>query len=209
MVRGPEARRCSYKSERGLEGMRLACFPKGMEAAHVGTSPQGLQAARAIQSVAHVQGVRARLPDHAPAPKHHRMLCDKYLPNGEPVVQAASKLWQQWDVPGGAIKFNHLNGKVLLWRGVPPPETAPPGAASQLPPPPGVAAAADATAPDLTPTVDCFYYRVLARLALRGGRWRGRRRFLVLLQGARVVGATVAVTKHHGRPAHEPIAAPA
>ena len=151
--------------------------------------------------------------DHAPAPKHHRMLCDKYLPNGEPVGQAASKLWQQWDVPGGAIKFNHLNGKVLLWRGVPPPETAPPGAASQLPPPPGVAAAADATAPDLTPTVDCFYYRVLARarvrIALRGGRWRGRRRFLVLLQGARVVGATVAVTKHHGRPAHEPIAAPA
>ena len=72
---------------------------------------------------------------------------------------------------------------------------------------PGVAAAADATAPDLTPTVDCFRARV--RLALRGGRWRGRRRFLVLLQGARVVGATVAVTKHHGRPAHEPIAAPA
>lgn len=60
--------------------------------------------------------------DHIPAQKHYMKLLEQLKP-GEPIVQAVSRMWQKWNVPGGAVRLNHVHGRIELWRGPPPPES--------------------------------------------------------------------------------------
>lgn len=57
--------------------------------------------------------------DHVPAAKHFDTLCSG-LRDGVPVSDIAASHWQRWEVPGGAIRFNHIHGRIQLWRGPPP-----------------------------------------------------------------------------------------
>ena len=71
--------------------------------------------------------------EHVLASKHYQMLGHKYLWDGQPVLVAAAALWQQWDVPSGAIAFNHVHGQVMAWRHVSATHAALPGVASPSP----------------------------------------------------------------------------
>lgn len=64
------------------------------------------------------------LEEHVPAAKHYDCLTRK-LPENVPVSTVAATLWQTWQVPGGAIRFNHLHGRIDIWSG-PPPEPGSP-----------------------------------------------------------------------------------
>ena len=57
--------------------------------------------------------------DHVPGPKHYDML-GRLLPEGVPVVDFAHDMWQEWLVPGGAVRFNHMHGRIDICQGPPP-----------------------------------------------------------------------------------------
>mmetsp|Transcript_80619 Transcript_80619/g.261224 ORF Transcript_80619/g.261224 Transcript_80619/m.261224 type:complete len:942 (+) Transcript_80619:39-2864(+) len=58
---------------------------------------------------------------HVPASKHYDSLCSR-ISDAEPVRSVAKQMWQQWIVPGGAVRFNHIHGRVEVLRGWPPDE---------------------------------------------------------------------------------------
>eukprot|EP00931_Biecheleriopsis_adriatica_P057606 TRINITY_DN34193_c0_g1_i1.p1 TRINITY_DN34193_c0_g1~~TRINITY_DN34193_c0_g1_i1.p1 ORF type:complete len:602 (+),score=105.47 TRINITY_DN34193_c0_g1_i1:55-1860(+) len=74
--------------------------------------------------------------EHVPADKHRKSLYER-LPAGVPVKRVVQDFWQTWAVPGGAIRFNHLMGRVQLGRGRSNPNTwrVASAAASALPSP--------------------------------------------------------------------------
>lgn len=81
--------------------------------------------------------------EHVPAEKHLRALWEK-LPTGKPVVECAKELWQEWTLPVGMIRINHVHGQVWIGRGrtpkappknLPLPQVAAPTQAPQAQPP--------------------------------------------------------------------------
>ncbi|CAJ1411580.1 unnamed protein product [Effrenium voratum] len=60
----------------------------------------------------------ANFAKHLFEARHWQQLCDK-VPDGRPVVASGLCLWQQWDLPDGLVRFNHLHGQVELSRGSP------------------------------------------------------------------------------------------
>ncbi len=69
---------------------------------------------------------------HLPAADHFDALQLK-IAHGVQIVDVATSMWQQWDVPGGAVRFNHIHGRIELWRGVPPEIVVPVTATSPAP----------------------------------------------------------------------------
>lgn len=62
--------------------------------------------------------------EHLPAQKHLRQLQDR-LPTGKPVTELAAQFWQEWILPLGILRFNHLHGQVWICRGKAPRQAKP------------------------------------------------------------------------------------
>ena len=45
----------------------------------------------------------------------------KLFKDGVPLERTRKNAWEQANIPGGAVRFNHLDWQVLMWRGTPPP----------------------------------------------------------------------------------------
>ena len=45
----------------------------------------------------------------------------KLFKDGVPLERTRKHAWEQANIPGGAVRFNHLDWQVLMWRGTPPP----------------------------------------------------------------------------------------
>jgi len=56
---------------------------------------------------------------HVPAQKHIDSLRSQ-IPPDVPIKDISYQWWQQWNVPGGSIRFNHVHGSIEVWRGWPP-----------------------------------------------------------------------------------------
>ena len=76
--------------------------------------------------VGHLAGYSAHV-----CSKNHFKYLGWHLPNGGKVHEAGANLWQEWKVPGGGIRFNHVDGCIDMYRG----ELAAAGAALVLPAP--------------------------------------------------------------------------
>ena len=44
----------------------------------------------------------------------------KLFKDGVPLERTRKHAWEQANIPGGAVRFNHLDWQVLMWRGTPP-----------------------------------------------------------------------------------------
>ena len=64
----------------------------------------------------------------------------KLFKDGEPLERTREHAWEQINIAGGAVRFNHLDWQVLMWRGAPPP--APVFDGDGPPPPPAFVAGA-------------------------------------------------------------------
>eukprot|EP00439_Symbiodinium_sp_Y106_P054387 s1176_g7.t1 len=59
----------------------------------------------------------AGFAEHLPAKKHFNLLWER-LPEGKPVAECAKMLYQEWRLPGDrGMRFNHLHGQVLIYKG--------------------------------------------------------------------------------------------
>jgi len=70
--------------------------------------------------------------EHVPAEKHFRELVSR-LPVGKPVIEIVQDFWQEWLLPGGALRFNHLHGAIEMFRGEGTPRMRPVMALSDKP----------------------------------------------------------------------------
>jgi len=60
---------------------------------------------------------------------HFKNLWQKNLPfdDGVPIEELKQRAWEQTNVRGGAVRYNHLDWEIMMWKGVPPPPPDPPG----------------------------------------------------------------------------------
>lgn len=60
---------------------------------------------------------------------HFKALYQRNIPcaDGVPIAHLRETAWQQISIRGGAVRFNHLDWEVQMWRGAPPPPPGVPG----------------------------------------------------------------------------------
>ncbi|CAE8654112.1 unnamed protein product [Polarella glacialis] len=68
------------------------------------------------------RGMRGGMGAHVGGPHHFKDL-GRMLADGVDVGQARRDFWQQWNIPRGALRFNHVDGVVEMWKGDPPAPT--------------------------------------------------------------------------------------
>lgn len=69
------------------------------------------------------RGMRADFGGHVGAPFHYKEL-GNLLPDGGRLDSIRQTLWQSYNIPGGAIRFNHADGCIELCSGQPPADGA-------------------------------------------------------------------------------------
>ena len=62
--------------------------------------------------------------EHAPAKRHLTQLGDLDFKGNAPLTQVRIQLWQQWLLPGGAVRINHADGAIEMCRDAPPGEAS-------------------------------------------------------------------------------------
>eukprot|EP00927_Polykrikos_kofoidii_P053624 TRINITY_DN48218_c0_g1_i1.p1 TRINITY_DN48218_c0_g1~~TRINITY_DN48218_c0_g1_i1.p1 ORF type:complete len:791 (-),score=88.81 TRINITY_DN48218_c0_g1_i1:189-2561(-) len=64
--------------------------------------------------------MRGTFEDHVAGEWHYKKLwqAGKIPADGIPIESVVDNFWQCWDLPGGSLRFNHLNGMVQMWKGI-------------------------------------------------------------------------------------------